>query len=166
MDRWYVVHSHAGAEANAARHLQRQGYRVYLPRWRKRRSHARRVEWVPAPLFPRYLFVRFDIERTRWRAIQSTVGVSHLISVGGSLPAPVPEGIVEAIHSREAENGLIEIVPSFRKGEPVVIGEGPFLDQIGLFESLDDAARVTVLLGLLGREIKVRIPAYAVRAVA
>ena len=165
MDRWYVVHSHAGAEANAARHLQRQGYRVYLPLWRKRRSHARRVEWLAAPLFPRYLFVRFDIECTRWRAVQSTVGVSHLISVGG-LPAPVPEGIVEAIRSREADNGLIEIVPSFSKGEPVVIGEGPFLDQIGLFESLDDAARVTVLLGLLGRAVKVKVPAYAIRAVA
>lgn len=165
MDRWYVVNSQPGAEAKASQHLARQGYRVYLPRWRKRRSHARRIEWIAAPLFPRYLFVGFDIEHTRWRAIYSTVGVSHLISVGG-LPAPVPDGIVEAIRSREVENGLIEIVPNFRKGEPVVIGEGPFLDQIGLFESSDDAARVTVLLGLLGREIKVKIPAYAIRAVA
>ncbi|OHC82919.1 MAG: hypothetical protein A3G73_03430 [Rhodospirillales bacterium RIFCSPLOWO2_12_FULL_67_15] len=166
MDRWYVVHSHAGAEANAARHLQRQDYPVYLPRWRKRRSHARRVEWIAAPLFPRYLFVRFDIERTRWRAIHSTVGVSHLISVGGGLPAPVPDGIVEVIRSREAENGLIEIVPHFRRGETVIVGEGPFLDQTGLFERMDDSERVTILLSLLGRDVRVKVPIHAIRAVA
>jgi transcriptional antiterminator RfaH len=166
MERWYVVHSHAGAEATAARHLRRQGYRIYLPRWRKRRSHARRVEWVAAPLFPRYLFVRFDIERTRWRAIQSTVGVGHLISVGDGRPAAVPDGVVEAIRAREAANGLIEIVPNFRRGETVVIGEGPFLDQTGLFESMDDEERVTILLSLLGRDVPVKVPIHAIRAVA
>ena len=165
MDRWYVVNSQPGAEAKAARHLERQGYRVYLPRWRKRRSHARRVEWVAAPLFPRYLFVGFDIEITRWRAIYSTFGVSQLVCSAG-LPAPVPEGIVESIRTREAENGLIAIAPRFRKGERVVVGEGPFLDQIGLFEQMDDTERVTILLSLLGREVKVKVPAYAVRAVA
>ena len=165
MDRWYVVNSQPGAEAKASRHLERQGYRVYLPRWRKRRSHARRVEWIAAPLFPRYLFVGFDIEITRWRAIHSTVGVGHLVCNGG-LPTPMPEGIVEAIRSREAENGLIEVKPSFRKGQPVIVGEGPFLDQIGLFESMNDAERITILLNLLGRDIRVKIPIHAVRAVA
>ena len=165
MDRWYVVNAQPGAETKAAQHLEWQGYRVYLPRWRKRRSHARRVEWIAAPLFPRYLFVGFDIEHTRWRAIHSTFGVSQLVCNAG-LPAPVPEGIVESIRSREAENGLIEIAPRFRKGERVIVGEGPFLDQVGLFERTDDAERVTILLSLLGREIKVKVPAYAVRAVA
>ncbi len=165
MDRWYVVSSQPGAEAKAVQHLERQGYRVYLPRWRKRRSHARRVDWIAAPLFPRYLFVGFDIETTRWRAIHSTVGVSHLVSNCG-LPAPVPAGIVEDIRAREAENGLIEIKPSFRAGQPVIVGEGPFLDQIGLFERMSDAERVTILLSLLGRDVRVKVPIHAIRAVA
>ncbi|MCC7015881.1 MAG: hypothetical protein IT564_01605 [Rhodospirillales bacterium] len=165
MNRWYVVNSQPGAEPKAAQHLERQGYHVYLPRWRKRRSHARRVDWVAAPLFPRYLFVRFDIAQTRWRAIHSTVGVSYLVCNGG-LPRPVPEGIVEAIRAREADGGLIEIVPNFRKGEPVIVGEGPFLDQTGLFECVDDAERVIILLSLLGREVKVKVPLHAVRSAA
>lgn len=166
MDRWYVVHSHPGAEAKAAAHLHRQGYHVYLPRWRKRRSHARRVDWLAAPLFPRYLFVRFDIAHTRWRAIQSTFGVSHLISLGDGLPSPMPEGIVESIRLREANNGLIEIVPNFRQGEPVIVDEGPFLDQTGLFERVVDSDRVTILLSLLGRDVRVKVPIHAIRAVA
>lgn len=163
MERWYVVNTQPGAEQKAARHLEQQGYRVYLPRWRKRRSHARRVEWIAAPLFPRYLFVGFDIGVTRWRAIHSTFGVSQLVSNCG-LPAPVPEGIVEAIRARASENGLVEIKPTFRKGQSIIVGEGPFLDQIGLFESLSDDERVTILLNLLGRDVRVKVPMYSIRA--
>lgn len=165
MNRWYVVSTQPHKEDRAREHLNRQGFDVYLPRWRKRRSHARRIEWISAPLFPRYLFVGFDIETTRWRAIQSTVGVSHLVCNGG-LPLPMPNGVVEDIRSRETDGGLIEIKPAFRKGQPVVIGEGPFLDQIGLFERTDDDERVTILLGLLGREVRVKVPTYSIRAVA
>lgn len=165
MDRWYVVSTQPQKEDRAREHLLRQGFDVYLPRWRKRRSHARRIEWVSVPLFPRYLFVGFDIDVTRWRAIQSTVGVSHLICNGG-LPLPMPGGIVEEIRAREADGGLIEIKPAFRRGQPVIVGEGPFLDQIGLFERTDDDERVTILLSLLGREVRVKVPTYSIRAVA
>jgi len=48
----------------------------------------------------------------------------------------------------------------------VVVGEGPFLDQIGLFEQVDDSMRVVILLSLLGRNVRIKVPAYAVRAAA
>ena len=163
MDRWYVVSTQPQKEERAREHLLRQGFDVYLPRWRKRRSHARRVEWVPAPLFPRYLFVGFDIEITRWRAINSTIGVSYLVCNGG-MPLPLPNGIVEAIRAREADSGLIEIKPAFRMGQPVIVGEGAFLDQIGLFEHTNDDERVTILLNLLGREVRVKVPTHSIRA--
>ncbi len=78
---WYVVQTHANAEVKAATHLGRQGFEVYLPRFLKRRRHARRVEIVPAALFPRYLFVA-DIASQRWRSIHSTIGVCRLLCNG------------------------------------------------------------------------------------
>ena len=77
--RWYVVQTHINSESKAAANLSRQGFFVYLPRYLKRRSHARKVDVAPRPLFPRYLFVAIDVASQRWRAIQSTLGVSHLI---------------------------------------------------------------------------------------
>ena len=74
---WYVVQTHPHAEAKAASHLERQGYSIYLPRYLKRRRHARRIEIVAAPLFPRYLFVAIDPLTQRWRSIQSTIGVAR-----------------------------------------------------------------------------------------
>ena len=79
MERWYVVHTQPRGESLAITNLINQGLETYLPLHLRRRRHARRTEWVPAPLFPSYLFVQFDVEQTRWRAIHSTFGVRYLV---------------------------------------------------------------------------------------
>src|SRR5438105_15794604 len=94
--RWYVAQTHRHAEAKATAHLSRQGFSVYLPRYRKQRRHARRIDTVAAPLFPRYLFVSFDMRVQRWHAIHSTVGVARLVT-DGTIPAPVPQGVIDAL---------------------------------------------------------------------
>ncbi len=66
---WHVVHTHIHAEAKAAAHLTRQGFDVYLPRYLRHRRHARKVETISAPLFPRYCFVHIDRMVQRWRSI-------------------------------------------------------------------------------------------------
>ena len=45
-DSWYVVQTQVNAEAKAARNLVHQGFEIYLPRYLKRRSHARKIEKV------------------------------------------------------------------------------------------------------------------------
>src|SRR5947209_18714094 len=99
---WYAVHTHVHAEAKASLHLQRQGYGVYLPRYLKRRRHARRLEVVPAPVFPRYLFAAIDVASPRWRSIQSTIGVRHLVC-NGEEPASVPDKVLAELWSRHDE---------------------------------------------------------------
>jgi transcriptional antiterminator RfaH len=165
MERWYVVHAQPNAEAKALSHLRNQGFRPYLPRYAKRRRHARRSEEVPAPLFPRYLFVRLDLGAERWRAVRSTIGVAGLVS-HGETPAPVPDGIVEAIKAREDARGLVVLQPAFdlSNGDRVTITEGALEGCCGLFEGLSDDQRVVVLLDLLGREVRVRVPPAALRA--
>src|SRR5690242_20470711 len=98
--RWYLVQTHVNAEMKAAANLGQQDFSVYVPRYLKRRSHARKVEVVARPLFPRYLFVAIDLAAQRWRAIQSTLGISHLVCVGGR-PALVDDGVIDALRARE-----------------------------------------------------------------
>ena len=160
---WCAVHTHALAESKAAFHLRRQGFAVFLPRYRKRRRHARRVEMVPAPLFPRYLFVALDPEETRWRPILSTVGVCDLVRFGAR-PAAISSEIIAAIRAREDEEGYVATtrIADLRTGEPVRIVAGPLSDVDALFECVDDNDRVTLLLELLGRRVRVHVPAQAV----
>lgn len=153
---WCVVQTHANAEAKAAAHLARQGYEVYMPRYLKRRSHARRVDNVPAPLFPRYVFVAFEPQAARWQSIKSTLGVSHLICVGAE-PAILAERVVGELRSRESLDGFIELnIPRlFMQGDKVRVIGGAFSESFGSFEKTTDRERVAILLDLLGRKVRV-----------
>ena len=165
-ESWYVVHTKPQAEETALFNLRRQGYLAYLPRYAKRRRHARRVDYVRAPLFPRYLFVRFDTQATPWRPIISTVGVRYLV-MHGDTPTRVPEGVVEEIQGREDENHLVQLsLDGFRRSDPVEIVAGPFAGLTGLFDSVCDKRRSFVLLDLLGRQVKTLVPTEMVTAAA
>ena len=153
---WHVVQAHVHAEAKAQMHLARQGFETYLPRYLKRRRHARRTETVAAPLYPGYLFVTFNSAIHRWRSIHSTVGVARLVC-NGEVPATIDNAIINGLRSRENAEGFIELSrrPRFAAGDKVRVREGVFSDCLGLFESLGDRERVAILLELLGRKVRV-----------
>jgi transcriptional antiterminator RfaH len=167
MQRWYVINTHSRSEFKAAWHLGNQGFRAYLPQYMKRRRHARRVDMVKAPLFPRYLFVELDLELDQWRAISSTIGVSHMIC-GGERPLAVPDGVIDGIRAREDETGIVPVAreAKFRKGSKLQIMDGAMIDHVGIFECNSDQDRVVLLLDLLGREVRVRVPVESVAAYA
>lgn len=156
--RWYVVQSQSNAEATAVLHLNRQGFATYLPRYLKRRRHARRIETVAASLFPRYLFVGIDLSAQRWRSIFSTVGVSRLVC-HGEIPTPVPNGVIDALKAREDGGGFIQLDqrPGFRSGDQIRVLDGAFADCLGLYESMKDGDRVAILLDFLGRKVRVTL---------
>lgn len=163
MIRWFAVHTQANAEYKAKHHLENQGFRTYLPRYLATRRHARRTKRVPAALFPRYLFVAFDPLAARWRAVQSTIGVSRLIG-SPDKPTPVPEDIISALRATEDAAGFCPVreAPCFSSGDPVRIVSGTFADAIGRFYGMSGDERVVVLLELLGRHVSVRLPIEAV----
>jgi len=163
--RWYVVQTHARAENKAAAHLGRQGFATYVPKYLKRRRHARKVETVSAPLFPRYLFVAVDTSVHRWRCIQSTVGVSRLVSQGDE-PTAVINHVIEELKRREDETGFIRMPaqPCFKPGQLIRVCHGVFAECLGIYEGMVDAERVAILLDLLSRKVRVLLDAEAVAA--
>jgi transcriptional antiterminator RfaH len=154
--RWYVVQTHPRAEIKALAHLHRQGFDTYLPRYLKRRRHARKLEMIPSALFPRYLFVAVDVAAQRWRAIQSTIGVMRMVC-NGDIPAVVPTGVISGLRGREDDRGFVQLdlSPRFAAGDKVRVTDGVFAASFGLFEGLADRERVAILLDLLGRKVRV-----------
>lgn len=163
MSHWYVVYTQPRSEALASEHLARQGFEVFLPLYQKRRSHARRVDIVPAPLFPRYMFVSFDAGAAGWRAIRSTRGVIDLVRTGLD-PVPVSGAIIEEIQRRRDEQGFVVLAKhlNLKRGSRIRIDTGPFADYEAIFESQRDNERVIALLLLLGRQVVVELPISAV----
>jgi transcriptional antiterminator RfaH len=162
---WYAVNTHPREELKALSHLQRQEYQVYLPRYAKKIRHARKVEQVIRPFFPRYLFVNLNLAITGWRSVRSTIGVTDIVCFGGQ-PAPLPVGVVEALQSQEDADGYLNLVRqnSLKPGDPVIVLSGPFARQLGLCDGVSENERVAILLDLLGRKVRVQLDADVVAA--
>ena len=163
--RWYVAQTHPHAEMKAKDHLERQAFEVFLPRYLKKRRHARRIDTIAAPLYPGYLFVGIDLGTQRWRSVHSTIGVSRLICRGEE-PAAVSQAVIEELKRRLDESGLIRLErrPRFSKGDKVRVVDGAFADCLGLYEGMTDRERVSILLDLLGRKVRVLLAAELVDA--
>jgi transcriptional antiterminator RfaH len=152
-ERWFLVHTLPKSEQKAEWHLYAQGYRTYLPRFKKTVRHARQFRTVRAALFPRYLFVILAPERDRWLSIRSTVGVARVFTQGDQ-PVPVPVGIVESLIERSEDN-LTRLDYGLFEGQRVRILSGPFADSVGKLDQLNAAGRVRVLLEMMGTAVPV-----------
>jgi transcription elongation factor/antiterminator RfaH len=156
-ERWYVARTLPQRELRAAQQLANQGFRSFVPRYWKNRRHARKVETVSVPLFPRYIFTILDPGRDRWRSINGTFGVDRLLTYGAE-PRPVPPGVVEGLIEASDSEGNVQFDFHLRAGQTVRVTAGPFADLVGELEYLDDNGRVRVLLEIMGGKMRVMIP--------
>ena len=163
--RWYVAKTKPNAENKAIFHLSRQGFNSYAPRFLRRIRHARKISWQPRPLFPSYLFIFMSTTQQRWRAINSTTGISHLLC-NEKGPVALPFGVVEEIKDSEDKRGLVLTGHKFpfRKGDAINILSGAFADHIGRFEEAADDEKAIILLELLGREVRTKVKLDAIAA--
>jgi transcriptional antiterminator RfaH len=60
----------------------------------------------------------------------------------------------------------VEPLVPFRHGEPVQVLSGALADRVGFFDCVTDEGRVILLLDMLGRQVKIKVPLESVAAVA
>lgn len=154
---WYVAETTARGEDQAQRNLKWQGFASFCPRFRKLRRHARRVDYHLAPVFPGYLFVRFDRDRDAWHAINGTNGVKRLIGPSGSRPQSMPDPAMQALLDRCSGDIISGLFATLVPGQPVRLISGPFANLLAQVERLDARGRVRVLLDLLGGSTPVTV---------
>jgi transcriptional antiterminator RfaH len=161
MVRWYLIHTKPTREVVAEDNLRRQGYQVYYPRLlRPARIRGRWVDRV-ASLFPRYLFLRLVVGHQAMGPVRSTVGVANIVRFGYDYTV-VPDAIVENLRLRaDPETGLHRLHDHalFKPGSNVRIVAGVFDGLEGVFQRESGDERVVLLLGLLGRDTLVQLPA-------
>jgi transcriptional antiterminator RfaH len=144
---WYAVHSHPKQEERASANLRAWNVETFSPKIKKGRTnpytHVRTFE--RKPLFPRYIFARFDVNNAL-RKVLFTRGVRSVVSFG-CVPARINDGIIALIQSRVAEDGLIEYKEHLTTGDRVLIESGPLTNLLGIFErEVKGSDRVLILL--------------------
>lgn len=163
MQTWFLVQTKANASAIARRNLERQGFAVFQPM--ERRTIARRGRFVDQirPYFGGYLFVSYPTSTPPWSLVNSTYGVSRLVSFGGR-PAPVPGQIIASLQDSCDENGTISLDRSISPGDEVEIAVGAMKDFVGRVEHLAPNDRAIVLLDFMGKQTKMVVNKAHLRA--
>lgn len=159
MKRWYAVFTKPRCEYLVAGRLKQADLEVFLP---EMTLSANGKDIQRQPFFPCYLFVRLNLSKvslSRWRWMH---GVRSFVSFDGQ-PAEVPEGIIELLqHKLAGANGSeASRGARFRKGDSVRVKDGPFRNEIAIFDgSSRSEERVRVLLEVMGRYHRLNVAAH------
>ena len=155
---WFAVKAQPRREALAELLLKKQGFETFAPKvLAARRTKTSRGNATLAPLFPGYLFVRLDLGVQRWRSINGTIGVSHLVQFGDA-PAAAPVGLIENLRARVGADCQISFEEDLTIGEAVRVVGGAFDGWIGRLKDCDAQGRVAVLLEAFATQVPVRFP--------
>jgi transcriptional antiterminator RfaH len=152
---WFVCQTHVREEDRARHYLEEKGFGVYVPMMEIQKTLGSRVALVRRPLFPSYLFVRFEKEEqipfVRW-----TRGVRRILPESIH-PILVEDRVVETFRVLEQRDGIIR-KNAFVKNDRVRILRGPFKELSGIFEAwASDRGRVRVLLQFVNFQARIEL---------
>jgi len=164
--RWYAVYTRAGDEERTASNLRAGSIETFAPRRRERRMNRVTCKFadVVKPLFPRYLFARFNVEEALWR-VRYTRGVHSVVSFGAG-PSAVRDDLIELLREHGGEDGVMQASEEFHEGDRVRISEGPFKNFEGVFSGrMKDNERVRILLSAVSYQSHIIIDRDALKKI-
>lgn len=155
---WYVIHTKPRQERRALLNLEVQGYQCFLPLIRREAIRQGVIDIHHEPLFARYLFIFLDQtnDGKSWSPLRSTLGVSKLLTFGTE-PARVAAQLIELLRAR-TECIWQAPIKLHQPGDRVAITEGPFAGIEGVFEMADGESRAMVLIELLSKVTRLKLP--------
>jgi len=161
---WFLAQFKPNSHKIAERNLRRQKFQTFLPLHEETKRRAGRFTTTLRPLFTGYMFVAFDASKGGWRAINSTYGITRLVSFSDD-PQPVPLDLISRLMLRCDEGGKLLPPRILKPGDAVEISGGPFAEFVATVEKVDPDQRVWVLLDLMGRTTRVAVHSKALRQV-
>ncbi|MBP7832541.1 MAG: transcription termination/antitermination factor NusG [Candidatus Levybacteria bacterium] len=161
--RWYIVHTYSGHENKVAKTLMQRvesmGFKdrildVLVPTRETIKVRGGKKENIKEKIFPGYIMVKMVLDDESWLLVRTTAGVTSFVGAQNK-PTPVRDEEVEAIVKFvEMKDPVFK--SAFSAGQPVKIVDGPFSDQLGTVESIDESrGRLKVLMNIFGRETPV-----------
>ena len=156
---WACCQTYGASERKAVVNLRRQGFEAFSPFYLKPAHLVKKHAAKDAALFPCYVFVAIADEFVSWRPINSTFGVIRLLtnrSIDDPKPLWVADSYIESLRKLEQQeqsnqSNHIPVDTIVR----IKHKNSPFYEQIGTVYSLDKQQRLTILMNLFNREVKV-----------
>jgi len=151
---WFILQYKPNAHHKAIKNLNRQGFETFLPLFDATARKLSRFVNTSIPLFPGYMFVRFDKAESEWHKINNSYGVSRLITFDSNLKS-IPTSFVDHLMKRYDLSGKLLPIEKLKKGDHVTVLKGPFANFMATVEKYEADQRIWILMDLMGRKTKI-----------
>jgi transcription antitermination factor NusG len=153
-ERWYALWVRSRHEQTVVAQLNARQHEVFLPLYSARHKWADRWKTVSLPLFPGYVFSRFDIAKRA--SVLSASGVIDIVRIGAE-PAEIDPSEIEAVQTVVKSSLLTEPYPDLVKGQRVTVSGGPLSGVPGVLVEVRNGLRLVVSVELLNRSVSVEV---------
>ena len=154
--KWLVVQIKPNSYDLAIRNLERQGAETFLPKMNTTIKTKTKFVNKDVLVFPGYVFIGIDLRYFYWTKINSTYGVSKLLSFNNK-PYEIPIDLILTLKNRYKNNINPVINENLKKGDTIKFNNGPLVDLVASIESIDAKHRIYALLKVLGGRRKLEI---------
>jgi len=151
---WFAVQTRSRYENLVATLLRGKGYELFLPVYKSRRRWSDRIKELELPLFPGYLFCRFNpLDRF---PILVTPGVMQVVGVG-KIPIPVDDLEIAALETAIRSGLPRQPWPFLQIGQKVKIECKPLCGLEGILVEFKGRHRLVLSVTLLQRSVAVEV---------
>ena len=151
---WFALQTRSRYEHFVAAMLRGKGYELFLPVYTCQRRWSDRIKELELPLFPGYLFCRFNpLDRF---PILVTPGVIQVVGIGKS-PVPVDDAEIAAIQTAVQSGLPRQPWPFLQIGKRVRVECGPLCGLEGILVDFKGRHRLVLSMTLLQRSVAVEV---------
>ena len=159
--RWYAVWTRSRHEQVVRTQLDEKHVPAFLPTMRRWSRWKDRKKQIDVPLFPGYVFARFEAgERL---SVLKCSGVVSIVSFDGE-PAPVPDHEIEGIRTLVESTLPYDPCPTIKTGTLVEVSHGPLKGVVGRLTRKGSQSRLVLSVDLIGQAVSVEVDAADVKA--
>jgi transcription antitermination factor NusG len=151
---WYALQIRSRWETTAAGLLRGKGLETLLPTYTTRRKWSDRSKVVESPLFPGYVFCRFDVHNRL--PVLVTPGVISVVGIGKT-PIAVEDSEILSLQTAIGSGIQMEPWPYIEIGERVRIKDDVLDGMEGILTGFKGSHRVVISVTLLRRSVALEI---------
>jgi transcription antitermination factor NusG len=151
---WFCVVTRSRFEFSVRDQLRGEGVEEFLPTWDERVKWSDREKVTTRPLFPGYIFARFDplsaplIRRTR--------GVVTILSTD-QIPISIPDSEIADLRLVIETAAAAPSLQTYVLGQAVTVAKGNFAGRSAVISRIKGGTLLTLLLPIFGRDTPVEI---------
>jgi transcription antitermination factor NusG len=149
---WFALQVRSQYEGKVALCLSGKGYELFLPLYMCRKRWSDRIKDTRAPLFPGYLFCRFDPQNRL--PVLTTPWVIQIVGRNRT-PVAVDNSEISAVQRLVGSGMNPQPYPFLQLGEKVRIESGPLRELEGILTARRGNHHLVVSITLLQRSVSV-----------